>query len=166
MGQQLGKYIKNSRQEKKMAVKTLATVTGISKSYLDYIESGAREPQVDMLAKIAAVLDLPLEKMLDIQKKEQLKSAITKLQVEKIDDTDGELRAVSRDGDNSRDLDQRALAKTQEAFRLSPDDRMLAEFIENPDLKAIVKAGASLSDDDLDKLRKVMESLYPDAFVQ
>ena len=166
MGQQLGKYIKNSRQEKKMAVKTLATVTGISKSYLDYIESGAREPQVDMLAKIAAVLDLPLEKMLDIQKKEQLKAAITKLQVDKINDTDGELRAVPRDGDNSQDLDQKALAKTQEAFRLSPDDRMLAEFIENPDLKAIVKAGASLSDDDLDKLRKVMESLYPDAFVQ
>ena len=165
MGQQLGRYIKNSRQEKKMAVKTLATVTGISKSYLDYIESGAREPQVDMLAKIAAVLDLPLEKMLDIQKKEQLKSAITKLQVEKINDTDGEIRSVPREGDNSRSLDQRALAKTQEAFRLSPDDRTLAEFIENPDLKAIVKAGASLSDDDLDKLRKVMESLYPDAFV-
>lgn len=166
MGQQLGKYIKNSRQEKKVAVKTLATATGISKSYLDYIESGAREPQVDMLAKIAAVLDLPLEKMLDIQKKEQLKSAITKLQVEKINDTDGELRAVPREGDNKKSLDQRALAKTQEAFRLSPDDRMLAEFIENPDLKAIVKAGASLSDDDLDKLRKVMESLYPDAFVE
>ena len=165
MGQQLGKYIKNNRQEKKMAVKTLAKVTGISKSYLDYIESGAREPQVDMLAKIAAVLNLPLAKMLDIQKKEQLKSAITKFQVEKVNDTDGELRAVSREGDNSLSIDQLALAKTQEAFRLSPDDRMLAEFIENPDLKAIVKAGASLSDDDLEKLRKVMESLYPDAFV-
>ena len=36
-----------------MAVKTLAQATGISKSYLDYIESGAREPQVEMLAKIA-----------------------------------------------------------------------------------------------------------------
>lgn len=166
MGQQLGKYIKNSRQEKKMAVKTLAMATGISKSYLDYIESGAREPQVDMLAKIAAVLNLPLEKMLDIQKKEQLQSAITKLQVEGISVTDGELHTVPREGDDSRSLDQIALAKTQEAFRLSPDDKMLAEFIENPDLKAIVRAGASLSDEDLDKLRKVMESLYPNAFVE
>ena len=52
MGLQLGKYIKNCRQEKKMAVKTLAKATGISKSYLDYIEAGAREPQVEMLAKI------------------------------------------------------------------------------------------------------------------
>lgn len=164
MGQQLGKYIKNSRQEKKMAVKTLAKVTGISKSYLDYIESGAREPQVDMLAKIAAVLNLPLEKMLDIQKREQLQSAITRFQVEKTEEIDGEVRTVPREGDENRSLDQRALAKTQEAFRSSPDDRMLAEFIENPDLKAIVKAGASLSDEDLDKLRKVMESLYPNAF--
>lgn len=164
MGQQLGKYIKNSRQEKKMAVKTLASVTGISKSYLDYIESGAREPQVDMLAKIAAVLDLPLEKMLDIQKREQLESAITRFQVENMDDTDGEVRTVPREGDANRSLDQRALLKTREAFRSSPDDSSIAEFIENPDLKAIVRAGATLSDEDLDKMRKVMESLYPNAF--
>ena len=165
MGQQLGKYIKNCRQEKKMAVKTLANVTGISKSYLDYIESGAREPQVDMLAKIAAVLDLPLATMLDIQKKEQLQSAMTRLQVENASDRGDEVRAVARTGDSSQSLDQKALGKTSEAFRASPDDRMLAEFVENPDLKAIMRAGASLSDEDLEKLRKVMESLYPDAFV-
>ena len=45
----------------------------ISKSYLDYIESGAREPQVDIL-KIAA-LKTPLAALLDIQK-EQLETAI------------------------------------------------------------------------------------------
>ena len=165
MGQQLGKYIKNCRQEKKMAVKTLAKVTGISKSYLDYIESGAREPQVDMLAKIAAVLDLPVATMLDMQKKEQLQSAMTRLQVENASDNSDEVRAVARTGDSSQSLDQKALGKTMEAFRASPDDRMLAEFVENPDLKAIMRAGASLSDEDLEKLRKVMESLYPDAFV-
>ena len=166
MGLQLGKYIKNCRQEKKVAVKTLAKATGISKSYLDYIEAGAREPQVDMLAKIAAALDLPLEKLLDIQKKEQLKSAMTKLQVESTPGGDDEVRAVARSGDSTQSLDQKALSKTLEAFRASPDDRMLAEFVENPDLKAIMRAGASLSDEDLEKLRKVMESLYPDAFLE
>ena len=109
MGLQLGKYIKNCRQEKKMAVKTLATATGISKSYLDYIESGAREPQVEMLAKIAAVLDLPLATMLDIQKKEQLQSAMTRLQVENASDGGDEVRAVARTGDSSQSLDQKAL---------------------------------------------------------
>ena len=164
MGLQLGRYIKSCRQERKIAAKTLATKANISKSYLDYIESGAREPSVEMLAKIAAVLDIPLEKMLDIQKKEQLQSAMTKLRVEQTEGDDGEVRAVARTGDSSQSLDQMALSKTMEAFRSSPDDRMLAEFIENPDLKAIVKAGASLSDDELEKLRKVMESLYPNAF--
>ena len=74
MGQQLGKFIKNVRREKKVSIKNLSTATGISKSYLEYIESGAREPQVDMLAKIAVVLDMPIEKMLDIQKREQMAS--------------------------------------------------------------------------------------------
>ena len=147
-----------------MAAKTLAKVTGISKSYIDYIESGMREPQVEMLAKIAAVLNLPLERMLDIQKKEQLASAITKLKVDGVTTAEGEVRTVPRKGDSSQSLDELALAKTQEAFRQSPDDKTLAEFFENPDLKAIARAGATLSDDDLDKLRKVMESLYPDAF--
>ena len=128
MGQQLGKYIKNLRREKKIAVKTLSEKTGISKSYLDYIESGAREPQVEMLAKIAVILDSPLETMLDIQKKEQMQAAIVKLTVS--------------------------------------DDRQLAELVENPVLKSIMRAGATLSDEELVKLRKVMESLYPNAFTE
>lgn len=164
MGLQLGRYIKNCRQEKKMAVKTLSKVAGISKSYLDYIEAGAREPQVEMLAKIAAALDLPLEKLLDIQKKEQLQSAMTKLKVENTVYTDESVRAVARSGDSGQTLDQKALSKTIEAFRAAPDDRMLAEFVENPDLKAIMRAGATLSNEELEKLRKVMESIYPDAF--
>jgi transcriptional regulator with XRE-family HTH domain len=164
MGQQLGKFIKNVRREKKVAIKALSTATGISKFYLEYIESGAREPQVDMLAKIAVVLDMPLEKMLDIQKREQMASAMTKLAAEGVTSADGEVRAVERTGDSSQSIDQQALAKTLAAFRAAPDDRTLAEFVENPDLKAILRAGATLSDEELEKLRKVMESLYPDAF--
>lgn len=165
MGIQLGRFIKTSRQEKKMSVKTLSSSAGISKSYIDYIEAGAREPQVEMLAKIAAVLDLPLEKLLDIQKREQMQTAITRLRIQSASNDGDEIRAVARGGDSDQALDQKALSKTMEAFRYAPDDRRLAEFVENPDLKAIVRAGASLSDEDLEKLRKVMESLYPDAFL-
>lgn len=164
MGQQLGKFIKNCRREKKVSVKNLSLGTGISKSYLDYIESGAREPQVEMLAKIAAFLNLPLDKLLEIQKREQLETALTKMSIGEDATLDGEIHGVARTGDSSQTLDRSALAKTMEAFRKSPDDKALAEFVENPDLKAIVRAGASLSDEDLAKLRKVMESLYPDAF--
>lgn len=166
MGQQLGKYIKNIRREKKIAVKTLSEKTGISKSYLDYIESGAREPQIEMLAKIAAVLDSSLETMIDIQKREQMEAAITKLSLSGIDADDEELRAVARTADSGLTIDAVALAKTRAAFEAAPNDRQLAELIENPDLKAIMRAGATLSDEELDKLRKVMESLYPNAFAE
>ena len=61
-------------------------------------------------------------------------------------------------------IDAAALAKTQEAFRMAGDDSKIADFVENQNLKAIVKAGATLADEDLEKVRKVMESLYPDSF--
>ena len=106
-----------------------------------------------------------MEKLLDIQKREQIQTAITKLQVQGTSDDGDEVRAVARSGDSGQALDQMALSKTLEAFRSAPDDKQLAEFVENPDLKAIMRARASLSDEDLEKLRKVMESLYPDAFL-
>lgn len=164
MGVKLGAYIKNTRRDKKISAKALSTKTGISKSYIDYIESGAREPQVDMLAKIAVVLAVPLEAMVDIQKREQIQSAITKLSVSDVKAGDDEIRAVARSADDSQSIDAEALAKTKEAFRMAGDDSSIADFVENPNLKAIVKAGATLSDEDLEKVRKVMESLYPDAF--
>ena len=164
MGDKLGTYIKNERRDKKISVKTLSTKTGISKSYIDYIESGAREPQVDMLAKIAVVLDVPLETMVNIQKKEQMLSAITKLSVSNVEASEEEIRAVARTANSNKSIDAAALAKTQEAFRMAGDDSKIADFVENQNLKAIVKAGATLADEDLEKVRKVMESLYPDAF--
>jgi len=166
MGRQLGKYIRGIRQERKIAVKTLSDKTGISKSYLDYIESGAREPQIEVLAKIAAVLDSPLETMIDIQKREQMKAAIIKLAVSDVGVVTEDLRAVARTADSGLAIDAAALAKTRAAFEAAPNDRQLAELVENPDLKAIMRAGATLSDEELDKLRKVMESLYPNAFAE
>lgn len=100
MGQKLGKYIKNIRREKKISVKALSSQAGISKSYLDYIESGAREPQVEMLAKIAVVLQTPLETMINIQKKEQLEAALTKLAVDGVTASEEEFRAVARTADS------------------------------------------------------------------
>ena len=164
MGLKLGTYIKDERRNKKISAKNLSTRTGISKSYIDYIESGAREPQVDMLAKIAVVLDVPLETMVNIQKKEQIESAITKLKVSDVKANDDEIRAVARTANSSQFIDAAALAKTQAAVRATEDDSTIADFVQNPKLKAIVKAGATLADEDLEKVKKVMESLYPDAF--
>lgn len=166
MGLALGQYIKSVRKSAKMSAAKLSKDAGISKSYLDYIESGAREPAVDVLAKLAAVLQIPLEALLEIQKKEQLESAINKLRAEKATLSGDELRAVARTADGDLQIDERALAMAQEAFRDANNAIKYADYIENPNLRAIVKAGAKLSDEELERLRKVMESLYPNEFGQ
>jgi transcriptional regulator with XRE-family HTH domain len=164
MGVALGQHIKALRREAKLSALQMSKDVGISKSYLDYIESGAREPQVDILVKISAVLKTPLAALLDIQKREQLESAINKWRAENANLSDDDVRAVARTADGSMVIDMEALAKAQEAFRDSNNPAKLAEFIENEHLRAIVKAGAELTNEDLEKLRKVMESLYPDEF--
>jgi transcriptional regulator with XRE-family HTH domain len=164
MGKELGQYIRGIRKEKKMSVKELHEDSSVSKSYIDYIESGLREPLPEMLAKIAVVLGVPLSTLLEIQKKEQLATAINKLRADNASLNEGELRAVARTANNGLTVDEQALAQTQEAFRDSDNAKLIACFIVNPDLRAIVKAGAELSGDDLLKLRKIMESVYPDAF--
>jgi transcriptional regulator with XRE-family HTH domain len=164
MGLALGQYIKSIRKNVKMSSATLSKKADISKSYLDYIESGAREPQIDVLAKIAAALQIPLAALLDIQKKEQLEAAINKLRAENASLSDDDIRAVARTADGGLCIDEQALAMAKEAFRDTGNPEKLADFIENEHLRAIVKAGAKLTDEDLEKLRKVMESLYPDEF--
>lgn len=164
MGIALGQYIKAVRKEAKLSALKLSKDVGISKSYLDYIESGAREPQIDILVKIAAALKTPLEALFDIQKKEQLESAINKWRAENTTINDSDLRAVARTADGGLAIDEQALSMAQEAFRNSNNASKLADFIENEHLRAIVKAGAELTNEDLEKLRKVMESLYPDEF--
>ncbi|MCX7749199.1 MAG: helix-turn-helix domain-containing protein [Clostridia bacterium] len=166
MGLALGQYIKSVRKASKMSAAKLSTDAGISKSYLDYIESGAREPQPEILAKLAAILDVELDALLEIQKKEKLESALNKLRAEKATVGDSELRAVERTADNGLTVDKKALAMTQKAFDDASNAARVADYIENPNLRAIVKAGARLSNEDLEKLKKVMESLYPDEFTK
>ena len=165
MGLVLGQYIKTTRKDAKLSAQTLSKETGISKSYLDYIESGAREPKPDVLAKIAVALDVPLDALIEQQKKDQLKSAVNRLKAENATTTGEGLRSIARSSDEEMTVDERALAMTQAAFEGALDDAKYAEFISNPDLRAILKVGAKLSNEDLAKIRKIMESLYPDEFI-
>ena len=164
MGARLGKYIKEERRNKKISAAMLSKKTGISKSYIDYIESGAREPQAEMLVKIAMVMEIPLETMINIQKDEQVDTAIAKIRAESAEAVEGEVRDAARSKEGTGPINERALAKVQASFKSATGDQQLAEYVENQDLKAIVRAGAKLDDEDLKKIKGVMESLYPDAF--
>jgi transcriptional regulator with XRE-family HTH domain len=165
MGLALGQYIKATRKTAKMSAQALSQKAGISKSYLDYIESGTREPKPDVLAKIAVSLNAPLDALIDKQKQDQLKAAVNKLRAGNAAAGDKGLLALARNADDGMTVDEKALAITQAAFQGANDDARFVEFIGNPDLRAILKVGAKLSDGDVAKIRKVMESLYPEEFI-
>lgn len=61
----IGESIKRNRLNKKMTLSDLARQTGLSKSYLSYIERGIKpNPSIEVLKKITRVLDLPLSDIL------------------------------------------------------------------------------------------------------
>src|SRR5215207_6020095 len=56
----LGQYIRQRRRELGLSLNHLAASTGLHKSFLSRIESGAvRQPATDSLRRIAAALELP-----------------------------------------------------------------------------------------------------------
>ena len=160
MGKSLGEYIKGIRKEKRSSVKLLAESSEISKSYIDYIENGLREPSPEMLAKIAVSLEISFNTLLKIQQKEQLERAAVALEVINTD-----LSNVSidiRNSENISDVNAEALKKIKSAFTKSADEQVVV--ITSPDLRAIVRASINLDDKEITKLRKAIESLYPYAF--
>lgn len=61
MSSQLGKTIRIFRQAKSMRVGDVARQSGISMPFLSLVESGNRQPSIDVLRRIAASLDVPPE---------------------------------------------------------------------------------------------------------
>jgi len=164
MGLALGQCIKESRKAAKVSALKLSQDAGISKSYLDYIESGARDPGPEILAKLAAVLDIQADALFDMQKREKLEMAIIRLSANNPKLGGSTLQTIPRAGDTSQSIDMKALAMVQAAFQAQSDTAKIADYIGNQNLRAIVKAGANLDNEELEKVRKVMEALYPDRF--
>src|SRR3954453_15201186 len=72
----LGQYIRQRRRELGLSLNHLAAATGLHKSFLSRVESGAvRQPAVDSLQRLAAALQLPeteLFGLLDRRARDQL----------------------------------------------------------------------------------------------
>ena len=58
-------YLRKMRVEKKISVLNLATSVGISHSHLYYIESKRVIPSIDIVVKIAKMLEIPLNALFD-----------------------------------------------------------------------------------------------------
>jgi transcriptional regulator with XRE-family HTH domain len=168
MGKLLGQYIKEKRKALRLSALALAQRSDISKSYLDYIECGMREPQADILAKIATGLGGGQEifgALTEKQNTDRLDSAQSKLRAKQAEgQNSGEVRSAARDGSAGFQIEEQALAMVLAAFNDVNNPAKFAELIPDPNLRAILVAGAHLSAEDLEKLKKTAEVLFPNAF--
>ncbi|EIT85621.1 transcriptional regulator SinR [Fictibacillus macauensis ZFHKF-1] len=61
----IGEIVKKYRKEKNLSISALAERAGIAKSYLSSLERNIQtNPSVQLLEKLCAVLDLPVEQLL------------------------------------------------------------------------------------------------------
>ena len=61
----IGANIRRLRVERGLSQEEVADRIGIDTSYFGQVERGRRNPTVRVLAKVAAVLDVPLPRLLD-----------------------------------------------------------------------------------------------------
>lgn len=61
---ELGRAIKRKREEMKMSLRAVAQVTNVSASTLSRIENGTVQPDADNLARLAAWLNIPMERVI------------------------------------------------------------------------------------------------------
>lgn len=59
-----GVVISRLRAEKGMSQEVLSGLAGVARSHLAMIETGAKNPNVDTLWRIAAALDMPLSRLI------------------------------------------------------------------------------------------------------
>ena len=61
---ELGSAIRRRREEQSMSLRDLADETGVSASTLSRIENGTGKPDADNIARLAAWLDMPIERVM------------------------------------------------------------------------------------------------------
>ena len=61
---ELGNAIRRRREQQRMSLRDLADETGVSASTLSRIENGTGKPDADNIARLAAWLDMPIERVM------------------------------------------------------------------------------------------------------
>ena len=64
----IGEIIRHRRKERRISLSELSRMTGVSKSYLSYIERGMKKnPSIDVIRKIFSTLNLPITLLTSIE---------------------------------------------------------------------------------------------------
>lgn len=61
----IGQNIKKERDKRKMSQEELAKLAGASQEYISRIESGIRNPSMNLLYRIADALKCPVKKLME-----------------------------------------------------------------------------------------------------
>lgn len=65
--QKFGLKLKKLRKQKGLTQEKLAELAGLDYSYLNMIESGKKNPTLKLIAKLARVLEVPLEELMKLK---------------------------------------------------------------------------------------------------
>jgi transcriptional regulator with XRE-family HTH domain len=65
----VGEKIKQIRKDKGLQQKTVATDVGLDQSNYNKVENGKREPSVEILQKLAVILDVTVDELLNSENK-------------------------------------------------------------------------------------------------
>lgn len=60
-------YLKEIRQKRKLTLIRLSTLTGISKTHLNDIETGKKSPTIEILCKISIVLQVNITDLFECE---------------------------------------------------------------------------------------------------
>jgi len=63
----LGENIRKFRSDKKMSLKTLSSITGLSSSFLSQVERGIADPSINSLRNVADALEVPIFALLTLE---------------------------------------------------------------------------------------------------
>src|SRR5881397_2196228 len=61
---ELGSAVRRRREQRGLSLRDVAEVTGVSASTLSRIENGTGKPDADNIARLAAWLDMPIERVM------------------------------------------------------------------------------------------------------
>ena len=71
LAQSIGQRVKGIRKARQMTLKELSEMTGLSSGFLSQFERGLTNIAIDSLSKIAHALEIPLESLVKIERREK-----------------------------------------------------------------------------------------------
>ncbi|WHH61601.1 helix-turn-helix transcriptional regulator [Petroclostridium sp. X23] len=146
--------MRKKRKGLKLSSKKFSEIAGVSKSYIDYIENGQREPSAEKLALLSQALDVPLDVLLEKQIEDK-KYVVVNVMEEQYGK---EFVESYRDLMSSIDKKDNNLSITTD-----PEiTEILEQLHKRPEMKMLFSVSKNATKEDIEKAVKIIEALKGD----